>query len=207
MRVQDVMTEAVQTIPPTSAAEDAWELMRRGGFHHVVVTRASQVVGILSDRDMGGRQGASMRRGHTVEELMTRSVVTVGPTTTVRKAANLMRGRSIGCVVVTDRGRVVGIVTVATCWNCLGAAVIGRLPMFTAGRSGTGHLIASATPPRVPGKRLARDISSHRAYARSNDAFERCAVVGQPHIDTVRLRERTDDRQCTVSRQIEHARG
>jgi CBS domain-containing protein len=120
MRVQDVMTEDVQTIPPTSAAEDAWELMRRGGFHHVVVTRGAQVAGILSDRDIGGKRGASIRRGRTVEEVMTTSVVTVEPTTTVRKAANLMRGRSIGCVVATDRGRVVGIVTVADLLELLG---------------------------------------------------------------------------------------
>ena len=120
MRVQDVMTEDVKTISPTHAAEDAWELMRRGGFHHVVVTRGSQVVGILSDRDSGGRNGAAVRRGHTVEELMTRPVVTVEPTTTVRKAANVMRGRSIGCVVVVDRGRVVGIVTVADLLGLLG---------------------------------------------------------------------------------------
>jgi acetoin utilization protein AcuB len=120
MRVQDVMAENVQTISPTHAAEDAWELMRRGGFHHVVVTRGSQVAGILSDRDAGGRQGAAMRRGRTVEELMTKAVVTVEPTTTVRKAANLMRGRSIGCLVVTDRARVVGIVTVADLLELLG---------------------------------------------------------------------------------------
>lgn len=120
MRIQDVMTTDVQTISPSSAAEDAWELMRRGGFHHVVVTRGSQVAGIFSDRDAGGRHGGVLRRGHTVGELMTESVVTVEPTTTVRKAANLMRARSIGCVVVTNRGRVVGIVTVADLLELLG---------------------------------------------------------------------------------------
>jgi len=123
MRVQDVMTEGVQTIAPTSSAEDAWELMRRNDFHHVVVTRGSRVVGLLSHRDAGGRQGAPVRRGRTVEELMTRPVVTLEPTATVRKAANLMRGHSIGCVVVTDRGRVVGIVTVADLLDLLGRGV------------------------------------------------------------------------------------
>jgi CBS domain-containing protein len=29
MRVQDVMTEGVQTIAPTATAEEAWSLMRR----------------------------------------------------------------------------------------------------------------------------------------------------------------------------------
>jgi CBS domain-containing protein len=120
MRVQDVMTKDVKTIAPTSSAEDAWEVMRTHQIHHVVVTRGSRVVGILSDRDAGGRRGALLRRGHTVEELMTKPVITVEPTATVRKAANLMRGRSIGCVVVTERGRVVGIVTVADLLELLG---------------------------------------------------------------------------------------
>ena len=132
MRVQDVMTEDVQTISPGNAAEDAWELMRRQSFHHVVVTRGSSVVGILSDRDCGGRRGASIRRGRTVEELMAPHVVTVEPTTTVRKAANLMRGRSIGCVVVTARGRVVGIVTVADLLEILGRG--GDRPVTVAKR-------------------------------------------------------------------------
>jgi acetoin utilization protein AcuB len=121
MRVQDVMTEDVQTMGPDDPAEGAWELMRRHGFHHVVVTSGSgAVVGILSDRDAGGTRGSTLRRGRTVEELMTRHVVSVDPSTTVRKAANLMRGRSIGCVVVTNRGRVVGIVTVADLLELVG---------------------------------------------------------------------------------------
>ena len=132
MRVQDVMTKDVQTSAPTNAAEDARELMRRHGFQHVVVTRGSHVVGILSDRDAGGRQGTSVRKGRTVEELMTTHVVTVEPTTTVRKAANLMRGRSIGCVVVTERGRVVGIVTVTDLLELLGRG--SDRPVTTAAR-------------------------------------------------------------------------
>jgi CBS domain-containing protein len=120
MRVQDVMSEDVQTISPGDTVEDASELMRRGGFHHVVVTSGSRVVGVLSDRDTGGRRGGAVRRGQTVGELMAKHVVTVEPTTTVRKAANLMRGRAIGCLVVVNRGRVVGIVTVADLLELLG---------------------------------------------------------------------------------------
>ena len=49
-----------------------------------------------------------MRKGRTVADLMTPHVVTATPTTTVRQAANLMRGRSIGCLVVTNGSRVAG---------------------------------------------------------------------------------------------------
>lgn len=79
MRVQDVMTERVVTIAPTVPAEDGWNLMRTRGIRHLVVTDAGGVVGVLSDRDAGGRQGAPVRRNRTVAELMTRRVVTVLP--------------------------------------------------------------------------------------------------------------------------------
>lgn len=120
MRVAEVMTERVETVAPTTAAADAWELMREKGFHHLVVTKGQRVVGVLSHRDSGGRLGASVTAGRTVADLMTERVVTVDPTTTVRRAANVMRGRSIGCLVVTNRERVVGIVTVADLLELLG---------------------------------------------------------------------------------------
>jgi acetoin utilization protein AcuB len=107
-------------VSPASTAEDAWELMRSKGVRHLVVTDGGRVVGVLSNRDAGGRQGSPVRRNRTVAELMTGRVVTVPPTTTLRKAANLMRGRSIGCLVVTERERIVGILTVADLLDLVG---------------------------------------------------------------------------------------
>jgi len=120
MRAQDVMTEGVQTVSPGTAAEDAWALMKLKGIHHLVVTRGSRPVGVFSDRDAGGVRGRSMRAGRTVSELMTEPVVTVPRTTPVRRAANLMRGHSIGCLVVTDAGKVAGIITVADLLELVG---------------------------------------------------------------------------------------
>jgi CBS domain-containing protein len=78
------------------------------------------VAGILSDRDAGGVRGKSVRAGRRVSELMTEHVVTVEPNTTLKRVANLMRGRSIGCVVVTERQRPVGIVTTSDLIELLG---------------------------------------------------------------------------------------
>ena len=113
MRMSEVMTPNVQTVKPTLAADDAWALMRRKGIRHLVVADDRRVVGVLSDRDVGSRAGGSARRGQTVADLMTGTVITRAPTDTVRSAANVMRGRSIGCLPIVDRGRLVGIVTVA----------------------------------------------------------------------------------------------
>jgi len=123
MRVQDVMTKNVQTVSPSADAEDAWNLMRTKRIHHLVVIGGRRIVGILSDGDMGGRAGASVRRDRIVGDLMTAGVVTIPPATPVRKAANLMRGRSIGCLVVADRGRVEGIVTVADLLELIGRGI------------------------------------------------------------------------------------
>jgi CBS domain-containing protein len=120
MRVQDVMTEGVKTIAPTAPAEDAWNTMRINRIHHLAVTKGRQIVGVLSDRDAGGRRGASIRTNTVVADLMTAPAVTVEPTMTVRQAANVMRGRSIGCLVVVKSGHAIGIVTVSDLLELVG---------------------------------------------------------------------------------------
>jgi CBS domain-containing protein len=87
--------------------------MRRKGIHHLVVMTDSTVTGVLSDRDAGGRNGAAIRARSRVRDLMTAPVVTIAPNATIRRTANLMRGRTIGCVPVVDGTRLVGIVTVS----------------------------------------------------------------------------------------------
>jgi CBS domain-containing protein len=121
MRVQDVMTEDVRTISPGASAEDAWNVMRLNRIHHLVVTKGARVVGVLSDRDAGGPRGAAVRMNRAVADLMTVPAVTVDSTATIRQAANLMRGRSIGCLVVVESARVIGIVTASDL-----LALIGR---------------------------------------------------------------------------------
>ena len=124
LRVQDVMSNSVQTIGPESPAEAAWERMRTRGIHHLVVTKDSRILGLLSDRDVGGARGVTLRKGRSVADLMTAAPLTVKPDTPVRKAANLMRGRSIGSLIVTDaKGRLTGIVTVADLLELLGRGI------------------------------------------------------------------------------------
>jgi signal-transduction protein with cAMP-binding, CBS, and nucleotidyltransferase domain len=113
VRVQDLMTTGVKTASPSDAAEDAWNVMRLNRIHHLVVVEGQRAVGVLSERDAGGRRGGPIRMNNTVADLMTAPAVTVEPTATVRQAANVMRGRSIGCLVVVESGRIIGIVTVS----------------------------------------------------------------------------------------------
>lgn len=121
MRVGEIMTTKVRTIGPADSAVLAWERMRMHGIHHLVVVRDSQIIGIATDRDLGGAHGGEVREGRSVRDLMTPSVVTVPSNSTVREAANLMRGHRAGSLPVVDNGKLVGIVTV---WDFLD--LIGR---------------------------------------------------------------------------------
>jgi acetoin utilization protein AcuB len=123
MRVFELMTEGVQTVPREMPAGDAWEIMRRKRVHHLIVVNGREIAGVLSDRDAGGRAGTSVRAGRTVADLMTAHVATAAPNDTIRSIANLMRGRTIGCVPVVEKGHLVGIVTLLDLLQLLGRGV------------------------------------------------------------------------------------
>jgi acetoin utilization protein AcuB len=119
MRVRDIMTEGVQRVTPDTSCGDALDLMRQHRIHHLAVMRGGKIVGVLSERDCGGRAGAGLRN-QTVDALMTAPAITVPANITAQRAANMMRGRSIGCLVVVERNRVRGIVTVSDLLELIG---------------------------------------------------------------------------------------
>jgi acetoin utilization protein AcuB len=123
MRLGEIMTTSVKTVSPRDSAEDAFQLMRLHRVHHLVVMEGKKVAGVISDRDLGGARGASLRRDRAVEELMTGDVAAATPQMTERQAANLLRGRSIGCLPVLDDGKLVGIVTITDLLEILGEVI------------------------------------------------------------------------------------
>jgi ribosome-associated translation inhibitor RaiA len=104
MRLRDIMTVGIRTIGPDETASAARTKMKRHRIRHLVVVDGGRVIGIVSERDLG-------RGGSRVREVMTADVVSATPDTTLRQAANLMRGRSIGSLLVVDDGELVGLVT------------------------------------------------------------------------------------------------
>jgi len=127
MRLREIMRERVVTIGPTELATAAWTRMRRRGIRHLVVTDDGDVVGVLSERDLGGRAGGDLRRGRRVQDLMVSRVVSVEPETTLRRAADLMRTNLIGSLPVVDDGALAGIVTATDVFDALGDDASGTL--------------------------------------------------------------------------------
>ncbi len=114
MNVRDIMSTKVQTIDMNEKAETAWNLMKWKRIHHVVVTDGpGQVVGVISARDLGGRDREETLKIRPVAAMMTAYAVKAVPEMPVRQAANVMRGWNIGCLPVVENGKLVGIVTVS----------------------------------------------------------------------------------------------
>jgi CBS domain-containing protein len=122
MRVSDIMSTPVHTIGANEPATAAWKAMRLHRIRHLVVAdKDGRVAGVISTSDLGGRQGELLRSGKRVGDLMIEKVVVARLETTVREAANLMRGHGVNCLPVFDaRDYVKGIVTVVDLLELLG---------------------------------------------------------------------------------------
>ena len=123
MKVRDMMRRALVTILPDASLQAAAEIMRTCEVRHLVVTdEGERLLGVLTDRDVrhaaflpmlarylpwdAGRPGDPC-----VRDIMTCSVVTIGPEADLERAALLMFERRVGSLPVTEDGRVIGILT------------------------------------------------------------------------------------------------
>lgn len=120
MQLREIMSAGVVTVQPEASARAAWTRMKRRGIRHLVVTEDASVIGVLSERDLGGPDGSGTRMGRTVGDLMTLGVISATPETTLAEAADLMRARLIGCLPVLGDGQLAGIVTATDVLDELG---------------------------------------------------------------------------------------
>ncbi|WP_373531628.1 HPP family protein [Vampirovibrio sp.] len=112
MNIKDIMSTPVLTIDQNRPATEANELMWRHQIHHLVVTHLDQIVGILSDTDLGGNQAEEIPDRLLVKDAMTAPVTTVQANTLLEKAVNLMSGNHFHSLpVVDEHHQLIGIVT------------------------------------------------------------------------------------------------
>lgn len=128
MRLKEIMSTDVKTVNPNESAAVAWRRMRSFRIRHLVVVEQDAVVGVISERDLGGAKGEDVRDGKLVNELMSPQVTTATPETTVRRAANQMRGSSIGCLPVLAGSKLVGVVTIADLLDVVAERIEHVLP-------------------------------------------------------------------------------
>jgi len=115
MRIREIMSTDVETIASTEPAKVARQRMMEQNVHHLVVVEHGAVVGVVSSRDLKGVDAEA-----PVGDAMSGPAVTVDSHATVRQAANLLRGRGIGCLPVVDGHKLLGIVTISDLLTLIG---------------------------------------------------------------------------------------
>jgi CBS domain-containing protein len=106
------MSTRVVTVRSSDKVSKALQTMVRHKIGSIVVVEKGKPVGILTERDISTRMAKGRHvRGMAVRNVMSRPLVTVGPSAEVWQAVEQMVRKDVRRLPVTEGGRLVGIVT------------------------------------------------------------------------------------------------
>jgi acetoin utilization protein AcuB len=122
MKVRELMTGGLVCVTPETPVVEARQTMITQRIRHLLVTEDRRLLGIVTDRDIRlnlPSQATSLSVWEmnyllarlTVGEVMTKSVIIIGPDREARDAARLMMEHKIGALPVVDDDHLIGIVT------------------------------------------------------------------------------------------------
>jgi len=112
--IREVMTSEPVQVPEEMSIIQVAEIMRDRDIGDVIVTNGSNVVGIVTDRDIVVR-GLASGNGFemlAVGDVASREIETVSPDDAVARAVELMSNRAIRRLPVVDNGELVGVVSI-----------------------------------------------------------------------------------------------
>jgi CBS domain-containing protein len=123
--IDKIMTKAPQVIEADRSVGAVLTLFREHGVSHVPIIDQGKLAGIISIHDIIEKIFQPKQRqtlGEIVGEkvpvlsipakgIMTHSVITVNPETTLKEAAKKMHKQNISCLLVLSQGKLTGIVT------------------------------------------------------------------------------------------------
>lgn len=119
MKVSAIMKRSPRTVEAGDSVARARDIMVWGGFRHlpVVEPESGRLVGVLSEFDVAGHQARAIDGNggpttDTVSTVMSETVHTAGPDDSVTEVTARMASEKIGCLPVTEYGKLVGLVTV-----------------------------------------------------------------------------------------------
>ncbi len=163
MAVRHVMSTTPMTKSPDDDVHELRKLMKESVIRHLLVCDASgALVGVVSDRDINGKEGNHVR------DIMTPNPITVRSDTPVSTMATMMLARRINCVPVVDDGRLLGIVTTSDLLMAL-QCVLRLIEQMSLPLEHDGGASASADP----------EAARHLASAEEEREYEHCHAGGE----------------------------
>ena len=214
MKAADVMTPRVITIDPDSSVADAARRMLENRISGMPVVDASgRLVGMISEGDLLHRaeMGTERRRrswwlmffttpsagadeyvksyGRKVGDVMSRSVVSVGPDTSLDEIVRVLEKNRIKRVPVVQDGKVLGIVSRANLLHVLASAAELAEPSAddrTLRERVVAALRAQAWAPRAPENVVVKDGIVHLWGSVSSESQRQALRVAAETVPGVR---------------------
>ena len=120
--IRDIMTPEVTTLGRNDSLQLVKDIMTLGRVRHFPVVDDGKVVGVVSQRDLyraslgsvmkyGEKAQRAFLEGIAVKEVMSDPPITIAPHASLQEAARLMMEKKIGCLLVLEGSKLVGIVT------------------------------------------------------------------------------------------------
>jgi CBS domain-containing protein len=145
MKVKDVMQKDVLSLSKGDFLDVAENIMTLGRIRHLpILDNKGLLVGLVTQRDLLRASVASVLgfsktaerdwlAAISVDQVMSKSVVSIGPESELADAVELMVRHKYGCLPVVAEGRLVGLLTETDCLACLldflkPAPELGRRP-------------------------------------------------------------------------------
>jgi len=110
--ISDFMTPVVCCADVDLSLADARDRMSANKIRHLLITRGPMVVGVLSQRDIDVAEASARKREvTTIADAMHTDVFSCEPTTSLEEVVSSMEAKKIGCTIVREGDRAVGIFT------------------------------------------------------------------------------------------------
>jgi CBS domain-containing protein len=130
--VEEIMVSEVVTITPENTLYEAARIMGEKHIGSLIVMKYKTPVGIITERDLlrevadkeialekDWLAGGASIKEEKVEKTMSYPLITISPKSSIKEAAQKMIEKKIRRLVVTESGKLVGIVTAADLIRCL----------------------------------------------------------------------------------------
>lgn len=127
--IKNVMHPAPHTIGVEQTLAVAKTIMQEHNIRHVPVLTGREVIGVLTDRDVHFSLAVEKKPAESlrVEDAYTREPYIVTPNTPVDVVALKMAHDHIGCALIVEQGKLLGIFTAVDACRLLGEIIGGRV--------------------------------------------------------------------------------
>lgn len=120
-KVNEMMTPSPITLSCDHTIDDARSLMDSKRIRHIpIVSSSGKLEGLVTQRDVLFAQNSSLEKSigalnspmqQPLSRLPHRALLTVAPSASLKTAALFMQKRKIGCLLVVEKEKLVGIIT------------------------------------------------------------------------------------------------